>query len=244
MKLFDAHVHLQSYGSAAELDGALRAARDSGVERLLCCGISPDDWERVLAIAGQYESVVPCLGLHPWFAGTAPAGWLERLEGLLLYTNCCVGEIGLDGVKETPGQEEVFLRQLELAAKLRRPAVIHSVKSWKRTRKLLESARPPAFMLHAYGGAAELVKNFAALGGYFSYGGGIMDPKREKLRAALAAVPPERLVFETESPERGAPGPAGLGEVIAAAAKVLGRSAEELAGLSFRNAERFCGPHS
>ena len=239
MKLFDAHVHLQHYGSDQELDEALRAARDSGVERLLCCGTRPADWERVLAIAEKHKEVTPCFGLHPWFAAEAVDGWLQKLESYLLRAPSCIGEIGLDGVKDVPGQEDVFRLQLQLAVKLRRPAVVHSVKSWKRTTAILRKERPPAYMLHAYGGAAELVKNFTELNGYFSYGGGIMDPKREKLRAGLAAVPPERLIFETESPERSSPGAAGLGEVVGAAAKLLGRPAEELAGLSFNNTKNF-----
>ncbi|HBA62079.1 MAG TPA: hypothetical protein DCZ92_14940 [Elusimicrobia bacterium] len=240
MKLFDAHVHLQSYGSDAELDAAVRAARESGVERLICCGTRPADWERVLEITAKYPEVFPCFGLHPWYAAEAADGWLEKLEGYLKRVPSFVGEIGLDGIKEAPGQEEVFRRQLELAVKLGRPAVIHSVKSWRDTRKIIEKAAPPAFMLHGYGGAAELVKNFANLGAYFSFGGGIMDPKREKLRAGLAAVPPERLLFETEAPERSAPGPAGLGAVLEAASKVLNRPAADLAALSFANAEKLC----
>ena len=230
---------MQHYGSAPALDGAMRAARETGVERVLCCGTRPADWERVLEISAKYPEVFPCFGLHPWFAAEAGEDWLQKLESFLLRVPSCVGEIGLDGVKDVPGQEEVFRLQLQLAVKLRRPAVVHSVKSWKRTTAILRKERPPAFMLHGYGGAAELVKNFTELGGFFSYGGGIMDPKRDKLRAGLAAVPPERLLFETDSPERSSPGPAGLGEVIGAAAKLLGRSAEELAELSFNNTKIF-----
>jgi TatD DNase family protein len=184
---------------------------------------------------------VPAFGLHPWF--TAEEGWLEKLEEFLRRVPALVGEIGLDGVKAVPGQEERFLAQLALAGSLRRPAVLHCVKSWGHMLELLKKADLPAFMLHAYGGPAEMVKDFAGLNGYFSFGGDITDPKREKLRAALAAVPPDRLLFETESPEPGAEGwragPAGLAEVLAAAAGVLGRPAEELAALSLANAGNF-----
>lgn len=241
---FDAHDHLQNYSSEAELEGALAAAEAAGVQGMLCCGTCPEDWARVLEIAGRYSGVRPAFGLHPWFA--AEGGWLEKLEEFLRrYPSACVGEIGLDAVKARPAQEEDFRAQLELAERFRRPAVIHCVQSWGRLLELLGKNDLPAFMLHAYGGSPELVKDLAGLGAYFSFGGEIMSPGRDKLRAALAAAPRDRLLFETESPSPGAAawraGPAGAGDVAAAAAGLLGLPAEELAALALENAERFLG---
>lgn len=241
MKLFDAHNHIQNCRSSAEGDAALRGASEAGVEGMLVCGTCPADWGAVLELAGRDKRVVPCFGLHPWFG--PEDGWLDRLEEFLTRTPSCVGEIGLDGARPSPGQEENFLAQLALARKLDRPVVIHCVKNWGRMLELLKENRPAVFMLHAYGGPAELVKDLAALNGYFSFGGEITDPARERLRAALAAVPPERLLFETDSPEPDAAswrsGPAGVAEVAAAAASVLGRPAEELAEASYANALAF-----
>jgi TatD DNase family protein len=238
MKYFDAHNHLQNFLSEDELAAALRSAAAAGVEALLCCGTCPEDWGRVLELAGRDERIRPCFGLHPW--QTAEEGWLQKLEEFVRRTPCCVGEIGLDGVKGLPGQEENFAAQLELAARFDRPAVLHCVKSWSRMLELLKPARLHGFMLHGYGGSPELVKDFAALGGYFSFGAEITDPARERLRAALGAVPADRLLFETEAPERGA-GPASVTEVVAAAAALLSRPAEELAALTYANGLRFIG---
>ena len=196
----------------------------------------------MLELSGRYPGVVPAFGLHPWFS--AEDGWQYRLEEFLRRVPAaCVGEIGLDGAKGAAGQERDFLAQLELARQFGRPAVIHCVKSWGRLLELLSAAGLSCFMLHAYGGSPEIVKAFAELGGYFSFGGELKDPRREKLKAALAAVPPERLLFETESPEGDAPGwrsgPAGVAEVVEISAAVLGRSAEDMAELSVANAARF-----
>lgn len=244
MKYFDAHNHLQNFGSEAELDGAMRAAAAAGVEGMLCCGTMPDDWGRVLEIAGRYSGVVPCFGLHPWFA--AEEGWQGKLEEFLRRApNACVGECGLDGLKSLPGQEADFEAQLELAARFNRPAIVHCVKSWGRALELLKAARLPRFMLHGYGGSPELAAQFAALGSYFSFGRELLDSRREKTRLALAAVPRERLLLETEAPRPDAPGPqagpAGITEVAAAAAAALGLPAAELAELSLVNAKKFTG---
>ena len=242
MLYFDAHNHLQDYPSAAALAAALAAAPPGG---MLCCPTRPGDWRRVLEIAAGDKRITPCLGVHPWFAAEAAAGWLEDLEAALPGAPACIGEIGLDGARPAPGQEEIFRAQLGLAKKLGRPAVIHCVKSWGRLTAILKELRPAAFMLHSYGGSAELAAELAELGGYFSFSGTIMEPGRAKLRAALAAVPRGRLLFETDSPAPGAGswrrGPAGIIEVAAAAAALLGVPAEELAELSYNNGRAFTG---
>lgn len=236
MEYFDAHNHLQLYNADAALDAAMAAAAAARVTGMLCCGTGPDDWGRVLEISCRYPVVTPCFGLHPWYAGGD--GWQGRLEEFLRRAPAaCVGEIGLDAVKDRPGQEEDFAAQLALARSFGRPAVLHCVRDWGALLERLRGAGLPAFMLHGYGGPAEMVKDFAALGGYFSFGGALGDPGRERLRAALAAAPADRLLFETEAPDAG--GPAGVASVVAAAAAALERPAEQLAELSAANAARF-----
>lgn len=246
--LFDAHNHLQEYQSGAKCSEALRLAAEAKVELMLCNGTSPGDWEKVLVLAAEHKGVIPCFGFHPWYLKEGPPGWLEALEGFLMRAPSCVGEIGLDGGKNATGmarQEGVFIVQLRLAKKLWRPACVHCVKAWGRMLEIIKEEKPGPVMFHSYGGPAEMVAEFASLGAYFSFSGAILDPKREKLRRALAAVPAERLLFETEAPDADAPGwrsgPAGIVEVISAAAAILGRPAEEIAALSWDNGNRFIG---
>ena len=246
--LFDAHNHLQYYTSGTESAEALRLAAEAGVGLMLCNGTSPGDWQKVLALAAAQKSVVPCFGLHPWFLKEAPPGWLAELESFLLRVPSGVGEIGLDGGKGATSQarqEGVFTAQLRLAKKLGRPACLHCVKAWGRMLEIIKEEKPGPFLFHSYGGPAEMVPVFASLGAYFSFSGAIMDVKREKLRQALLAVPADRLLFETEAPDADAPGwrsgPAGIAEVVSAAAQLLGKPAEELAALSWANGNKFIG---
>ena len=248
MRFIDAHNHVQAFESGEKLDAAMKAAQAAGVAGMLTCGTSPADWNNVIAISLAYKNVTPFFGLHPWYIKEGAPGWLESLGSLLLRFPAGVGEIGLDGGRNAVSplkQESAFVAQLRLAKKLGRPAAIHCVKSWGRMLELLKLETPPAFMFHSYGGPAEMVPELAALGAYFSFSGALLDPKRDKLRRALQAVPLERLLLETESPEADAPGwrggPAGITEVAAAAAGVLGRTAEELAELSYKNGMEFLG---
>jgi TatD DNase family protein len=246
MKFFDAHNHLQDYETGDKRDDALKRAAEAGVETMLCNGTSPGDWEAVLGLAAENKGVIPCFGLHPWFIKEGAPGWLESLESFLLRAPSCVGEIGLDGGRNATDlarQEGIFAAQLKLAKKLGRPACVHCVKAWGGMLELIKREIPGPFMFHSYGGPAEMVAEFAALGAYFSFSGAILDKQRVKLRRALAAAPADRLLFETEAPDSDAPGwrggPAGIAAVVAAAADALGKPAEELAALSLANGKKF-----
>lgn len=246
MRFFDAHNHLQEFESEAKLAAAMIAAAAAGVEGMICCGTSPADWNDVVSISLRYKRATPFFGLHPWYIKEGAPGWLENLGSLLKRFPAGVGEIGLDGGQNAVGalkQETAFVSQLQLAKKLGRPASVHCVKSWGRMLELIKLVQPAPFMFHSYGGPAEMVPELAALGAFFSFSGALLDPKRDKLRRALAVVPADRLFFETESPEADAPGwrggPAGIAEVVGAAAAALGKPAEELAELSYKNGMEF-----
>ncbi|MFH1618294.1 MAG: TatD family hydrolase [bacterium] len=249
--LFDTHNHLQDFDSAAIPDIMKRAAQ-AGVTRMAVNGTFPGDWQKVLEIARENKGVVPCFGLHPWHISKAGQNWLPLLEEFLKGIPSCVGEIGLDGaLKDADGaeQEKAFILQLELACRLNRPAVIHCVRAWGRMAEILKKHAPAAgFMLHAYGGPPDIVPGLADLGAYFSFTGDIENPEREKLRKALAIVPEDRLLFETESPFLSGPPhpekswqrePAGIKEVIKSAARILGKDFKPLVKISATNAQRF-----
>jgi len=131
-----------------------------------------------------------------------------------------IGEIGLDrwildrarpddprlaGLRRASLEEqrEVFLWQLELTATRDLPVTIHCIDAYGPLLDALAATRRPArgFLLHAYAGSAEMVKRFADLGAYFSFNGYFLDPRRaRRLRPVYAAVPPDRLLVETDAP--------------------------------------------
>lgn len=168
-----------------------------------------------------------------------------------------IGEIGLDRLQaglEREAQEAVFREQLALATRLGRPVMIHCLKAWGWLLEVLRDAGPPpaGFLVHGYGGAADLLPELTALGGYFSFGGTVLDPARRRARAALLAVPHDRLLIETDAPAMPppeayrAPGteynePANLPLIVQGVAQLLGRPTEELATLTWENGERLLG---
>src|SRR5580658_4549201 len=137
-------------------------------------GACETDWPAVLALAKANPIVLPSFGYHPWYLDEATPHWRENLEKFLDTIPSAVGEIGLDRWK--PGldysrQEEFFTTQLRLAADRNLPASIHFLQAWGRLHDLLKAGPRPArgFILHSYGGPAEMVPTFAKLGAYFSF---------------------------------------------------------------------------
>lgn len=233
--LFDAHNHFQEFPDPAAAAAGLRPA--------VCCSTGPADWEAVRELSAAVPGLVPFFGLHPWLIPEAGGDWLAPLGRLLRDTRSGVGECGLDALKGPPPaeQSEAFKRQLELAVLLDRPVSIHCVRAWGPLLEILRGSRPVRFLVHSYSGSADVTGELASLGGYFSFGPGIADEKRVKARAALAEVPRDRLLFESEAPQaEGAPA-AVLARVHAAAEALLGLPAGAAAEMSARNGEKFLG---
>gem|GEM_PF-799993 len=154
-------------------------------------------------------NLIPSYGLHPWYCANAPSDWLAQLRARLLADpRAQVGEIGIDrallrrsNAAPIETQLAALNAQLALAAELNRVATLHCVQAHGLLLETLHNApKLPRLLLHAYSGSAQLVKSFATLGAYFSFGADILDPRRARLREALHATPPDRLLSETDTP--------------------------------------------
>ena len=68
---------------------------------------------------------------------------------------------------------------------------------------ILYPAIQPArgFLLHSYGGSAELVPQLVDLGAYFSFSGYFLHEKKYKTRKAFSHIPSDRLLIETDAPD-------------------------------------------
>ncbi len=209
MSYFDAHNHLQDARFGGCTDNLISRCGEVGVERMVVNGSCVADWSAVEALACTYpRMVLPSFGIHPWEAPGVSRNYLEWLTDLLdRWPHAGVGEIGIDRWKpDLPyeGQEAVFIAQLRLAAERNRPASIHGLRAWGRLLELLRAHPRPArgFLLHSYGGPAEMVGDFTELGAYFSFPGSFLQPGATRKHAAFLRVPLDRLLMETDAPDQ------------------------------------------
>jgi len=262
--VFDAHTHLQSPLLSGVLPRVIDDAARAGVTGVCCCATMPDDWSAVaeLARARLPFVLVPAFGVHPWHVQGLPADWPDRLAALLdAHPVAAVGEIGLDGLRDdVPAalQDEVFRRQLDIAERLRRPVILHGARAWGRlTERIKPFARLlPGVVVHGFSGSAEILKQLLNLGAYVSFAGSVCNPNARRVRAAAAAVPPDRLLIETDTPDILPPGgqpvsavphdpplnqPANLPLVAQAVAHIRGLDVAEAGVVVERNARRVYG---
>ena len=208
--LYDAHNHLQSERFNGRQDELLAECPE--VARMVVNGCCEEDWPAVAALAEAHPQVLPSFGYHPWCVHERSPDWERELNRMLDAHPAAVGEIGLDRWKdglEYEGQEEVFVTQLRIAAERHLPASIHCLKAWGRMLELLKAGPVPerGFLLHSYGGSAEMIPAFAGLGAYFSFPGYYLRDAKGRHREAFKAVPSDRLLIETDAPDQPLPDP-------------------------------------
>ncbi len=258
MKQFDAHNHFHD----ARLQPHLAAILPSlDVQCAVVNGTCESDWAAVAALAKMHAWVLPSFGLHPWFvAGRSPKWSADLRAQLEANPRAGVGEIGLDRwVKDhdSVDQTRVFTGQLRIAAELNRAATIHCIQAWGGLWDVLRAERLPerGFLIHAFGGSLEMMRNFASVGAYFSFSPSFLQERKAAQREVFAAVPEDRLLVETDAPdlppppaqnphplcdEAGAPlnHPANIGVAYAGLAKVRGLTVEALSEIVAGNFAR------
>lgn len=247
MQLFDVHNHLQDERLGTDREAVMERARAAGLTGMAVCGTTEADWPHVRALADAHrERIIPCYGLHPWWIGQRSPSWLESLVSRLRRERAAVGEIGLDHARDErddADQEAVFLAQLAVSHDLKRPVAIHCRRAWGRMLELLREAgpHPTGYLLHAYSGGPDLVKQLTPLNAWFSFGGSLTYPGNRRAPKALRAVPDDRLLLETDAPDIPPHGydrcePAHLRRGLRAASDHLGVDEEILARRTRDNA--------
>lgn len=207
MIYIDAHNHLQDQRLAPFLAEILPGLASMGLAAAVVNGTRESDWNSVAVLAGQHTWVIPSFGLHPWHVATHSPAWKEQLAGYLDdFPKAAIGEAGLDRWIEghdLPLQEEIFAAHLDLAQEFNRPLTIHCLKAWGALWDLLRArpAPPRGFLLHSYGGPAEMVHGFVRQGAYFSFSPAFLAPRKRGVREIFRQIPLERLLLETDAPD-------------------------------------------
>jgi TatD DNase family protein len=160
-----------------------------------------------------------------------------------------VGETGLDFYRDyapRSAQRKLFQAQLELAAEVGLPVVVHTRDAGDETAELLSGFRGTVVM-HCFS-SPELLPFVLERNYYVSFAGNVTYPKASDLRDAAARVPGDRILSETDcpylspQPARGRPNePANIVHTVAALAAVRGETTEALAAQIDENASRAFG---
>ena len=144
-------------------------------------------------------------GIHPWNASSADSDAELARFRLMLGSDPSlgVGEIGLDRLRDkniAPEQRKVFAAQLELAAEMGRPVVLHGAKCWGEVVKAVRpyAGRIPAFLFHGFSRSDGLLPDIVKLNGFIGVGKAVLNDHAVNYRELVKKIPPDRMLIETD----------------------------------------------
>lgn len=248
--LVDSHCHLDRLKLDkfdGNLDTVLNLARDRGVGKFLCVGISLGNVNQVVEIARRYDDVVCSVGVHPLDvdSGLADVDTLVQLAQRPKVV--ALGETGLDYYysTETKGlQQESFVAHLQAAGRAGLPVIVHTRNAREDTIDLIRNygSREHAGVLHCFTESWEMARAALDLNFYISLSGIVTFKNAGDLRDVARKLPLDRLLVETDSPYlapvpyRGKPNiPAYVREVAEFIAELRGISFAQLAEITTEN---------
>jgi TatD DNase family protein len=209
MSFIDTHAHLDQPEFDPDRQAVIDRARQSGVETIVCVGVTADSSQAVFALAQTHAEIFAAVGIHPNSAAKAQPGDWDRVLALLDRSRVvALGETGLDRHWDfTPIelQRTYFDRHLRAAQERDLPVVIHCREAEADLMPMLREAvarGPLRGTLHAFSGDAAMAAECVALGLHVSFAGNVTytNKKFQTLRSAVATIPAERLLIETDSP--------------------------------------------
>jgi TatD DNase family protein len=198
----DTHCHMDA---CSVPDGALvEAARQAGINRIATVGTDPESIERAIFFSRTYPEVAAIVGRHPHAAEgfcDSDVGPIERAAasgGVV-----AIGECGLDYYRDNASRQDqrrAFCTQIDIAARMGLPVVIHTRAADEDTFAILrERATELCVVMHCFSSpsrADECVER-----GYFcSFAGNLTFPKATDLQEVATQLPEQLLLVETDSP--------------------------------------------
>lgn len=183
-------------------------AIEAGVSRIIVPAVDLDNCGAVIKLAERFVNVFAAVGVHP----NSAAGWQDEWLGIIRDLSrhekvVAIGEIGLDYYRDlAPGnvQRRAFREQLNLAAEVDLPVIVHNRQSDADVLSLLarsplaDRARPG--VLHSFSSSQSVAERALEMRYYLGFTGPVTFKKSDDLRAIVRNVPGDRLLIETDAP--------------------------------------------
>lgn len=215
MRYFDTHCHFDFPVFEADRADVWARCNAFGLRHLLVPGVAPEQWPVVQQLAQQYGFFYG-LGIHPWWLppwqnnhGDAAVDRFAVILKEAVVANddqglVAIGECGMDKSIDLPlvEQEAYLTLQLGIAEQYQLPVILHAHKVHADIQRLLKThCLARGGVIHGFSGSYEIAKRYWDLGFRLGVGGVITYPRANKTRTAIAKMPLEALVLETDAPD-------------------------------------------
>ena len=247
--LVDSHCHLDFPDFNGDRKDVLRRAAmaDIGMMLTICTRISV--FERIRAIAEEFDHIYCSVGIHPHEADNEPAVDASRIAALTDHPKVIgIGETGLDYYYENgsrEAQKSSFGAHIAASRETGLPLIVHARDADEDMIAILrDEAGKGAFpgVIHCFTAGAELARTALELGMYISLSGIVTFKNAKDLRETARMIPPDRLLIETDAPflapvpHRGKRNePAFVADTARYLAEFFGETREEFASRTTEN---------
>lgn len=210
----DTHCHLNFHQFDADRDAVVQRALEVGVEIIVNPAVDLATSRQAIELAERYPGVYAQVGVHPNDSADFSAETVTELAEMARHPKVvAIGEIGLDYYWErVPHAQQwaAFEAQLDLAARLDLPVVLHCRDAHADLRDILRKWVPGAQkqrtddailgVLHAYSGDLDMAQEAFGWNMALSFGGPLTFRNAKDLHALLGQLPLDRLMLETDAP--------------------------------------------
>lgn len=204
MKLIDSHAHLTSDDFNEDRSFLIKDLSNFAVNYVIMPACDLKDSQDVLNLSKKYENLFAQVGFHPQNIDSFKDGDIEKLENLAKDPKVlAIGEIGLDYYWQDDNkaeQKEIFIKQLDLARKLKLPVVIHSRDSIDDCLEILKAYKDLKVQIHCFAYSYIHLMECMKRGYYISIGGVVTYKNAENEKNAAINVDLDKLMLETDSP--------------------------------------------
>jgi TatD DNase family protein len=228
----DTHCHLDLSKFDADRADVLLRAQQAGIVRIVIPGLTLTSSLSVIRLAQSHPMLFAAVGIHPTEAGTWTDDSRIALKNLITPSNpsgssesakiVAIGEIGLDYYWNSAPhevQKNVLRNQLELAAEMGLPVILHMreakdmaygdcasdllqiLAGWVaglRSENNPLADRPG--VLHSFSGSQETARAALELGFFIGVTGPVTFENARARQEIVAALPLERILIETDAP--------------------------------------------
>lgn len=211
MKFIDSHCHPQFPQYDRDREEMIKRALDAGI-RMICVGTDLEMSEKAIDLANGHDGIWATVGLHPNDNLNENFDGKTYEELLKMPKVVAMGEIGLDYYRTTNPedqkfQKERFIKQLELADKLKKPLILHCRDSksgsiGKAYAQMIDVLRngyaKNGGVIHSYTGSLDEARQFLDLGFYLGFNGIVTFARQYDY--VVKYVPLDRILLETDAP--------------------------------------------
>lgn len=253
MELFDTHSHYNDEKFEEDRQEIIEETYQNGVTKFVTAGYNIKSSKMAVELAKKYPYIYATCGISP--NDIEDAGKIKQIEEIIKNEDqeiqkkiVAIGEIGLDyywNKENKKMQQEIFIKQIEIANKLEKPIVIHTREAVSDTIEILKTHKViKKGIFHCCPLNRELVKEALKLGYYISFAGPITFKNTKNAEEIIKLVPEERILIETDSPylapepKRGTRNDSRNVIYIAEKiAKIKQKTLEEIAKTTYKNAK-------